>query len=58
MLAYEELELAEQNEYHIQQAQQVLNKSIKFKETLNNSFQKYREDYKNKYDKLINTINQ
>jgi hypothetical protein len=56
MLTHEELELEEQNEYHIQEAQQVLNRAIKFKETLSNSFQKYREDYKNKYDKLINTI--
>lgn len=56
MLTHEEHELAEQNEYCIQEAQQVLNRSMKFKETLNNSFQKYREDYKNKYDKLINTI--
>lgn len=56
MLTHEELELEEQNEYHIQEAQQVLNKAIKFKETLSNSFQQYREDYKNKYDKLIKTI--
>lgn len=57
MLTHEELELAEQNESNIRQAQQVLNRALKFKETLNNSFQKHREDYKNKYDKLINTIN-
>lgn len=57
MLTHEEIELAEQNESNIQEAQQVLNRAIKFKETLSNSFQKYREDYKNKYDKLINTIN-
>ena len=56
MLTHEELELEEQNEYHIQEAQQCLNRAIKFKETLNDSFQKYREDYKNKYTKLINTI--
>lgn len=56
MLTHEELELEEQNEYHIQEAQQCLNRAMKFKETLNNSFQKYREDYKNKYDKLIKTI--
>lgn len=56
MLTHEELELEEQNEHHIQEAQQVLNRAIKFKETLNDSFQKYREDYKNKYDKLINII--
>lgn len=56
MLTHEENELAEQNESTIQQAQQVLNRSIKFRETLNNSFQEYRKDYKNKYDKLINTI--
>lgn len=54
MLTHEELELEEQNEYHIQEAQQCLDRAIKFKETLSNSFQKYREDYKNKYDKLIN----
>lgn len=56
MLTHEELELEEQNEYHIQEAQQCLDRAIKFRETLNNSFQKYREDYKNKYDKLIKTI--
>lgn len=56
MLTHEELELEEQNEYCIQEAQQCLDRAIKFRETLNNSFQKYREDYKNKYDKLINTI--
>lgn len=57
MLTYEENELEEQNESNIQQVQQVLNRAIKFKETLNNSFKEYREDYKNKYDKLINTSN-
>lgn len=56
MLTHEELELEEQNEYRIQEAQQCLDRAMKFKETLNDSFQKYREDYKNKYDKLINTI--
>ena len=56
MLTHEELELEEQNEYCIQEAQQCLDRAMKFKETLNDSFQKYREDYKNKYDKLIKTI--
>ena len=56
MLTHEELELEEQNECCIQEAQQCLDRAIKFRETLSNSFQKYREDYENKYNKLIDSI--